>query len=213
VRGPGAGELKAEALSWLRFIKGYHIVCTEVGRWNSDVLGLSAEDSVEIEVKVTKSDLKAEFKNKRDKHTRYFANDLNRDNADTKGIPSYFYIMMPEHLIDEALPIVAVECPKAGVLKYSGDLRQYGGLNTSVVRRATRIHSKPPTKGTVNTAIRRMSSELCGVHKLVEVLVADFNDHIHARMDEVIETVRLREGPLDLEQTNASNLPSGLYGD
>ena len=54
-------ELKAEGMAWLRFVGKKFCVATEVGPYNADILGIDEKSSVEIETKVSRADLRADF--------------------------------------------------------------------------------------------------------------------------------------------------------
>ncbi len=64
-------QMKAAAMHWLRFRKQLNYVATECGFWSADVIGCDSEHLIEIEVKVSRADLMAEFRNKLEKHEYY----------------------------------------------------------------------------------------------------------------------------------------------
>lgn len=152
-----ARELKTEALCWLRYVKRMPIVATEVGGWNADVLGLNNKSSIEVEVKVSKSDLKAEFRNKRAKHYLY-------GGAGTNFVPNYFYVLVPEDLKDAALEVLETQNQKYGLIVYHKQTWGRPGEKCEVVRRASRLHDGPPSRKMVQAGIERMSSEICNFH-------------------------------------------------
>jgi hypothetical protein len=165
-----AANLHIEAMAWLRYTKQMPLVCTEVGRWNADVLALGPKYSIEVEVKKTLSDLRADFRGKRAKHYTY----LNAaEDKWTREVPNYLYYIVPEALAEKALPIVEKSNPKYGLLVVptnslgheTSSLGYGAGKNIIVAKKATRLHDKVPQDSTFWTAIRRLSSELVGLYQ------------------------------------------------
>ena len=146
--------LKVEALCWLRFTKHMLMAMTEVGRWNADVLGISNEFAIEVEVKVSKADLVREFVTKQAKHWFYRNAQEHEDH-----IPQYFYVIVPEELEKDALTILEKEAPKAGLLIFTKTFLR-PGENVRVAKKATKLREGPPSPRVVRTAILRMGSEL-----------------------------------------------------
>ena len=86
-------EIKTKLLHYWRFEKNYLWIATEAGRFDADVLASDGKNNlIECEVKVSKQDLRKEFKKK--KHfiysnpTRWFNNFL----------PTKFYFAIPYEL-------------------------------------------------------------------------------------------------------------------
>lgn len=187
--------LKSAALGYLRYSKRLPIVCTEVGRWNADVLGISNTMAIEIEVKVSKADLKNEFKNKRAKHYMY------AHGEGSVNVPSYFYILVPETLADEAVTIVTEAAPKAGVLAYDteGSGAAYNRQAVRVLKRAKKLTDRPPSREMVISAMMRCSSEVCGLR----VSQVEYQRQVLKSMDDAqAQTMRLvarAAGSLDFE--------------
>ncbi len=150
-------SLHTEAMCWLRFGKRMPIVCTEVGPWHADVIGVSSKMAIEVEIKKSKSDLQAEFRNKKAKHFYY----ANADKGTASFVPNYFYFYVPEALGEYTVKVIEELCPKAGVAVQT-DTTYMDGKNTTVIRKPTRLRVDPPRPGFVRTAMMRMSSELCG---------------------------------------------------
>jgi len=93
--------IKTAVLAYYRFKRGYFVSTeTNVSHGIADVLAVSKDRSisVEIEVKISKADLKNEWTNKATKHSRL------QDETNQYGlVPNYFYFAMPESLYNEAL--------------------------------------------------------------------------------------------------------------
>lgn len=185
-----APYLKSLAINWLRYGKRLPLVCSEVGGWNADVLGLSPQIAVEVETKISKSDIKAEFDKKTAKHWLY------ANPKSTSSIPNYFYFLVPEHLADFTRQFLEDKMPKAGVisaLKPPSNAKHYDKTMLAVVKRATKIKDGPPTKYMFVTTLLRCSSELAGLY---------WSRHMtYSREDEnVAQYAAMANGTLDIEE-------------
>lgn len=158
-------ELHFFALAWLRYGKRMPIVCTEVGQFNADVLGINTSMCIEVEVKKTKGDLLRDFSHKKQKHFLY-----NKGSSNSPFLPNYFYYLVPHHLADKASEIIKEKAPKAGLAVALEDNTKLG-KNISVVIKAKKLHDQKPSFRLVQTALMRMSSELVGLHQ------SNFNAH------------------------------------
>ena len=98
-----------------RFEKQFPYVATECLKY-SDINALNDKCLVEVEVKISKSDLKAEFKTAGNKHTKHFILYCNPSCRPLAIIPNYYYICVPEELKKDAIDIVKEINPKYGVL-------------------------------------------------------------------------------------------------
>lgn len=90
-------EIKTKVLHYLRFHRKYPLIATEAGRKkknNADVLACDFEEIVEVEVKISKADLRNDFK--KIKHTRY-------KSARTHYTPNKFFFAVPNKLVEEAI--------------------------------------------------------------------------------------------------------------
>lgn len=149
-------DLKTLGFCWLRFGKQYPVVATEAGHYHADVLGISEDEAVEIEVKVSRHDLNADAE--KNKHKLF-----NCSFGDYSG-PNRFYYLVPEVLKQDALELVAEVNDKYGVMIARAD----HGMNykchelITVVKRAKVLHPTKPSDGLKKQIIARMSSELAG---------------------------------------------------
>ena len=186
-----AANLHIEALAWLRYTKQMPLVVTEVGRWNADVLGIGPKYSIEVEVKKSISDLRADFRNKRTKH--YFYADAGAGKW-TREVPNYLYFMVPETLREKALAIVTEANTRYGLLwvptlSFSQETNSLGysaGKNVQVGKKALRLHDKVPGDACVWTGIRRLSSELVGLYQRHQEL----DNCIMATLSSIREDIR-----------------------
>lgn len=88
--------IKAVLSGYYRF-KGQHkLVVTEAGRYNADLLAIKKGVMTEIEIKTSRSDLKADFK--KQKH-RIYSERIGKD----VWIPSKFYFAVPPELVKFAV--------------------------------------------------------------------------------------------------------------
>jgi hypothetical protein len=189
-------SLHTEAICWLRYGKRIPIVCTEVGPWHADVIGLSDKMSIEVEIKKSRSDLLAEFKNKKAKHFAY----ANADGANRAGpfVPNYMYFYVPAALGDFAVQTLETLCPKAGVAIQT-DTKFLDGKNTEIIKKPTRLRPECPSPVLFRTAMYRMSSELCGRYVALETLNAKLGDVIVTANKAAINAAARAAGTLDPE--------------
>lgn len=186
--------LKTEALCWLRFGKQLDYVCTEGGHWSSDVLAACPTYSIEVEVKVSKADLLAEFRNKLSKHAYY-------TNNQPRWTPSYFYFLVPPDLGEVAVEIVKEKFPRAGVLTVPKRFRSGQGELVSL-KKATRLHDKPPSEDMLRAIRRRMSSELCGLHLAIDQLPYTEIEALEDLKKQIVESVVRAQGAADWEKVD-----------
>jgi hypothetical protein len=84
-----SNHIKTALYNYFRFKKGCYYLATEVGYFNSDFLAVSKKGLIEIEVKTSKSDFKADFK--KEKHKIY-------ETGTSPWTPTFFYFAVPEEL-------------------------------------------------------------------------------------------------------------------
>lgn len=89
-------ECKVKVLHYFRFKRRYLYIATEAGKFNSDILISDGEQIIEVEVKISISDLKNEIKKKKHKiyasPTSYYS----------KFLPNYFIFAVPESMLEKA---------------------------------------------------------------------------------------------------------------
>lgn len=205
-----APTLHAEALAWLRFAKRMPIVCTEGGGFNADVLGVDALKVIEVEVKVSASDMRAEFKNKQLKH-EMFRWSLEKKQRTSSFVPNFWWMIVDKSLEQKALSLLAEEAPYGGVLvRERPSMNQYaaGRWNLRVARQPKRLHPEHPRPMLVRSAIMRMANEVVGWNltsglKFEGVTPGEVSRVITQRMEGV-------EGVLDVEDADPSLERRGL---
>lgn len=189
-----SGRLKTEALCWLRYTKQLDYVCTEGGAWSSDVLGACRNYIVEVEVKVSRADILAEFRNKKTKYAYY--------ESIQRFTPNYFYFLVPQDLAPEASMLLEEKYPKAGVLTYRYP-RNRPGTRLMCTRPGKQLHKEKPTDKFLRSIWRRMASELCGMHIALDALT-DKIGPVEDLKKKIVETVEWAQGSEETTPTSGS---------
>lgn len=185
--------LKTEALCWLRFAKQMDFVASEAGKWNADVLAANERYSIEVEVKVSIADLRAEFRNKMTKHAYY-------DKGTPNWSPTYFYFAVPSNIADKALAIINELAPKAGLIVYYEPVyRSRPGERYVCRKKADKLHDKPPSKTFLREIYRRMGSELCGLHVALDKLKGAEIGQLEVLKKDIVDAVVASHGAADWE--------------
>jgi len=95
-----ANELKTKVLHYWRYTRnGYNYIATEAGKFNADVLVSNEKEIIECETKISRADLRNDFKKK--KHSIY----KNPSKWYASWIPNKFYFAVPETLTAYALEL------------------------------------------------------------------------------------------------------------
>ncbi|MDR2199058.1 MAG: hypothetical protein LBR53_06350 [Deltaproteobacteria bacterium] len=157
-RGSGgaldSSQIKTAILSHFRFELGWIYFSTEVSEWKADILMIDpSENLVEVEVKVSLADFKADFKKK--KHEAY---ESPRGNEGV--MPNKFYFAAPKSLEAGALSLMK-ERPLYGLLTVDE--------SSGAVRTAKRAGLLNGRRGAGEKAKRvvvmRMGSELISLRR------------------------------------------------
>lgn len=107
-----ANEVKTKTLHYWRFTRnGYNFIATEAGKFKSDILVSNEKEIIECETKISRADLRNDFKKK--KHGIY----KKPSSWYSKWIPNKFYFAVPENLTELALELV--EDTPYGVIEVS----------------------------------------------------------------------------------------------
>jgi hypothetical protein len=195
--------LKVEALAWLRFTKKMLYVATEAGSWASDILGCDNDISVEVEVKVSASDLRREFSDKAHKHSYYRNSSVSGGSA-----PNYFYLYVPESLAEVATKLLEKYQPCAGLIVYDDDgegSKYQDGKKSKVVRKPKKLHQKRPTESLKRQLLLRMGSELVGRYVAWKKFSTQFNDLLQNTSTLISEEVKASLKFNGLEEANDQN--------
>lgn len=151
---PESRKMKLQALWWLRCKKRCAFICTEGGGYSSDAIGVNEKDMIEVEVKITKEDLRHDFT--KPKHRHYYAIDTVDQTSENRWVPNFFYFMVPKELVHFAVELVNEKKAPYGVINSDGMF---------VVHRAKRIHKRPPGSEVKFILALRMGSELIRMHE------------------------------------------------
>jgi len=107
-----AQDIKTKVLHYWRFTRnGYNYISTESGKFKSDILISDEKEIIECEVKISKTDLKNDFKKK--KHDIY----KKPSKWYSQWIPNKFYFAVPKELTQDAVDLVINT--KYGILEVS----------------------------------------------------------------------------------------------
>lgn len=145
-------KIKYKALLWLRIDQRCAFIATEAGPFLADCLGVAEKKMIEVEVKISLSDLKADFK--KNKHRTYLVSTCQYN---LKWIPTHFYYAVPGKLVDAAQALL-VEHKR----------EEYGIINAdlfNVVRRAKWMHKRESESSVKFSLALRMGSELIRFHE------------------------------------------------
>lgn len=158
-------RIAALVMCWLRFAKQHTYVAREAGHFSADVLGTNLKTIVEVEVKVSISDLRND--KKKSKHSFYASEDNQRGNEGA-SVPHQFYYAVPEIMKDAAIDFVQGLNKNYGVLILSTQLHSGGDWNSwkrlILAKRANRLHKGKVSDGLRTLLASRMASDLCRMH-------------------------------------------------
>lgn len=195
-------SLHVEAMAWLRYGKRMNLVATEAGAWNADVLGIDDNKCVEVEIKKSIGDLRADFRDKVRKHNTY-----SKLTADTKALwsPNYFWFFTYADIGPKALEVLdELGCKYAGLAVLDRETKKtyQAGKNVSILRAAPRLHGNKPHWLLVQKLQMRMGSELTTLRLKLEMLKNVPADQVAAIVQEATVLANsLTEMP-DWESTN-----------
>jgi len=176
-------ELKMSLMHYFRY-KRQGLVATEVDLGHngvSDVLAYVEDKVIEVEVKVSISDLKSEFINKT-KHYA-FAKSVTDKYIQRYHIPNLFYFCVPIDLFEKTEKILDENKSNAGIMVYDPTagkkFRQGRPMDfISIQRKSKMLHNQvlPEIKERI---ISRICSEVCIFHeKNCEHIVFEHEDQL-----------------------------------
>lgn len=167
-------HLKSALLSYYRFKKRM-IVATEVcvNDGQADVVACSydAKISIEIEVKITISDLKQEFKKKKTKHW-YIENKIYSDYYNNST--NYFYFCIPDYLYEQAYSIIKEQNKKYGIIVFNTEFdikkhlfeKQMNDLSPCLIfkNNAQKLNDTENSQ-VLEGIVKRLTTEICVFYK------------------------------------------------
>lgn len=155
--------IKTALMHLYRFKKGY-LVATEFGYelGIADVMTLSKDNEViEIEVKISKSDLLSELKHKEEKHR------VLKEAQESKWAPNRFFFCVPTFLVQDTIEFCEATNPKYGVIEFDNDhgFIKHPEKLLSVARKSQKLHSKDRSKWFREYVMKRMNNDLVKMYR------------------------------------------------
>jgi len=167
--------IASAAMGWLRFGKQFSFVAREAGMFSSDVLGSNTQTVTEIEIKVSTSDFRNDWKKHKHevykelehKHTRKWPSGLG-ETSWLQTIPNQFYFACPAWMKEFAIEQVKEHEPKYGVIVMGDNTTNihdpYLWNRLRVVKRAKFLHREKPSSEMLIRLAARMASDLANLH-------------------------------------------------
>lgn len=161
-----ADFMKTKVLEYFRFKRRFPFCCTE-GIRQADVNACNESKLIEVEVKISKADLKREFNDKQNgfekmkKHQDYLnPAELKKGSCRFYSYaPNLFYLAIPDDLIKVAEEEIERVNPKYGIIiVYPG--KGLFGDNIRMYRHAQPLHKAKPDEKTVMAVCQRCTNEL-----------------------------------------------------
>lgn len=157
-------EIKTKLLKYFKWERNYDIVCTEMVYYIlakivvADLIAVNKHEIVEIEIKTSISDLRADFLNKIEKHEIY-----NIPEMMTIQMPNRLYYCVHKDMCNEATPIILSKNKKYGIIIYY-DIGGYPYI--SIEKRASKLHNFNNSK-LRDIVIRRVSKQFVDLHNKI----------------------------------------------
>lgn len=163
-------EMKYYCLSYYRYQRQYPIAATEVpvfGSYIADILASDFKEFVEVEIKISESDMLADFSHKSEKHTAYLDSTLNKTailgDKDRIAMPNKFLYAVPINMRSFALSLVK-GTPYGLITVDPSDPKLSNNSFIKVVKHSGTINHVYPKK-LETPAIARMSSEIINLYE------------------------------------------------
>lgn len=165
-----SGHLKAALMAHYRFKKNY-IVADEVGMQigNADILVDTGKLLIEIETKISRSDLFQGEKRKGQKH--HYMKIVTEELLMKRNLPNQFYIAVPTELVNDAIEWINQINPKYGVLECRTIVLLADRISqkdfedcVKIIKKATNLHDKPIIAKSKQLIGKRLSSAMAANH-------------------------------------------------
>lgn len=176
---PTSEHLKCWLIKWFRIKNHYPLVATEVlcdYKWQADVLTSDYKKIIEVEIKVSLSDLKNDFIKKAGKHEslsgKVFGEKRGYVNNDKLLIPNYFYFAVPEKILNKAYKIIK-DTPYGLLCIHSGHYNNDDYITK--IKESNKLNNIYPEK-LEKLIIKRMSSEIFGLRRKILELKNEFEN-------------------------------------
>lgn len=157
-------DLKTALMSYYRYKLG-HVCSDEVGMQigNADILVDTGNLLIEVETKISRSDLFQGEKRKSSKHE--MMKNVTEEILKKRIIPNQFYIAVPTELVPDAIEWVEKTNPNYGVIECRTRIMELERLNhkefmaiVKVIRKAKMLHDRKIGSGASHLIGRRLSS-------------------------------------------------------
>lgn len=129
--------------------------------YNSDFLVVRKHSLIEVEIKVSKADLTADFK--KPKHQIF------ESGKDINWTPSQFYFAVPPELVEHAIA-KCVDTPYGVMVIHDKKKRYLWPERVKVVKRAKKMHGRPVARIVLHRIYSRLSSEMTRLRIDAELL-------------------------------------------
>lgn len=156
-------DLTYASICWLRYKKGCDLVGTEIGSsYLMDACGVKLDNdgnifqAIEIEVKISVSDLRADFANKQKKHANY---------AEGKRCPNYLYFVVHPDIAEFAKEFIPKQNKNYGIMTFDPEymLREHypWGFAKSLtsIHRCKALTTELPKVVSITSILRRVTNE------------------------------------------------------
>lgn len=147
-----AEDLKLALMDHYRNKRGYDIVCTEFMYGNCDVAAINEKEFIDFEVKISHGDLIRD--RKKLKHIEYKRKEIPDWSQSIHLLPNKFYFAVLPELVDSAIALCVEINPDYGVITFNSVGKT---LYQRVVRRAKRLHKRPPSISLILIGCKRLS--------------------------------------------------------
>lgn len=160
-------QIKIAITSLYRFERKFQYTCTEFDF--ADIIMSNSEELIEIEVKISYSDLKNETK-KSEKIRKHKLNNSIGKPIKNEYIPNHFYFAMPYELTQkkEVIDYITSLNDKYGIISvtpvYSKYHKKYV-YDIRYIKRAKKLHDNIVSNDLLNRIIKRLSSENIGLRE------------------------------------------------
>lgn len=152
-----ARKAKAKIFYWLRLDQRCAFIATECGGWSADVLGVNEKKLIEVEIKVSKSDLLGDHRKHKHAYYNKKMSAYGFSEYEHRWYPTHFYYAVPEKLVETCREFLE----KNGFVNYG--IIDVDAMK--VIKRAGWLHKNEPSNHVKYSIGLRMCSELLRFHE------------------------------------------------
>ena len=157
-------QMLIDLMGYFRFKRGFSLVCSEFDGMDLAVIG--NETYIEVEIKISKSDLLRD--KKKDKHRSYREP---RSLHNYWSAPNKFYYAVPPEMVEYTESFIAELNPKYGIIRVTS-------TEVFMAKSAKKLHGDKPNNASKNCAVARLSSENIGLRQKLWALKRDMKGSI-----------------------------------